>query len=97
MNAISPAHVTARDIAMLQRLAELGMQLAERTAMEALYAPHAAEGRSDPSLLFIRLSNMVQGCITDRVRLAAARERNTVNEIREIFGISYETPNLPMQ
>jgi len=103
MNAISSAQDTARNIAILQRLAELGMQLAEQAAAEALRAPYAAEagkhGRHDPTLLFIRLSAMVQGCITDRIRLAESERKagNSFNEICQAFGISYETSNLPMQ
>jgi hypothetical protein len=109
VNAIPPDHappdIPARHIAMLQRLAEIGMQLAERAAAEALQAPPAAEApklrRPDPSLLFIRLSGMVRACITQQVRLAAGklpaapRERsgggNTVDEMCQAFGISYAT------
>jgi hypothetical protein len=104
VNAIPPDHVSANHIAMLQRLAELGMQLAERAAAEALQAPPAEPAkhrRPDPSLLFIRLSGMVRACITQQVRLAAgklpaaARERpatgQTVNELCQAFGISYAT------
>jgi hypothetical protein len=65
-----------RHLAMLQRLAEIGMQLAERAAAEALQEPSAEipkRRRPDPTLLFIRLSAMVRACITQQARLAAGK------------------------
>jgi hypothetical protein len=76
LNAIPPADCTERHLATLQRLAEIGMQLAERAAAEALQE-QAAETpkhrRPDPTLLFIRLSAMVRACITQHNRLAAGK------------------------
>jgi hypothetical protein len=61
---------------MLQRLAEIGMQLAERAAAEALQEPAddaRKQKRPDPTLLFIRLSAMVRACINQQTRLAAGK------------------------
>jgi len=61
---------------MLQRLAESGMQLAERAAAEALQEPAddaPKHRRPDPTLLFIRLSAMVRACINQYTRLAAGK------------------------
>jgi hypothetical protein len=65
-----------RHLAMLQKLAECGMQLAERAAAEALQEPAAdapKRRRPDPNLLFIRLAAMVRACINQQARLAAGK------------------------
>jgi hypothetical protein len=68
---------TEADIAMLQRLAELGMQLAELAAARALVEAQpenqASEPgrrpRTDPSLLFTRLARTVRDTIAQKVSL----------------------------
>jgi len=80
LNALSPtaapADCTERHLAWLHRLAEIGMQLAERAAVEAQQPPSEdtpKQRRPDPALLFIRLSAMVRACIAQHARLAAGK------------------------
>jgi hypothetical protein len=89
VNAILPkaapaqraADRTENLLAMLQRLADIGMQLAERAAEQALAEPPpSAESASksrrrgpDPRNVFIRLSRFVRDTIALEVRLAAGK------------------------
>ncbi len=70
---------TAADIAMLQRLAELAMQLAELTVASALkeaqpesQAPEPARRRPDPTLVFTRLARTVRDTIALKVKISAS-------------------------
>ncbi len=81
-----PADHTARMLVMLSRMAELGMQLAERAAADALQEPVAdapKPRRPDPTLLFIRLSAMVRACINQHVRLSAGQLPTQPRKINE--------------
>jgi hypothetical protein len=83
------ADPAARHLAMLQRLADFGMRLAERAAEEALAEPAqhtetAAKSRRrgpDPRYVFLRLSRFVRDIIVLEARLAAGKRppapRNT--------------------
>ncbi len=70
---------TERLLAMLQRLAEIGMQLAERAAGQAFAeppprpdsAPRSRRQGPDPRYVFIRLSRFVRETIALEARLAA--------------------------
>ncbi len=89
MNAILPnaapapqaADRSERLLAMLQRLADMGMQLAERAAEQALAEPpprpeSAAQPRRrgpDPRYAFIRLARFVRDTIALEARLAAGK------------------------
>ncbi len=79
LNAIIPKaspqapELTARDLDMLQELAELGMQLA-RLAVQQAQQDQATEPRprrADRHLIFIRLSTTIRETIVLRTRLAA--------------------------
>jgi hypothetical protein len=59
---------------MLQELAELGMQLARLAVRQAQQEPATASNtpkRSDPSLVFLRLSTAIRDTIILKTRLAA--------------------------
>jgi hypothetical protein len=84
LNAIHSARASGKmagteaDIAILQRLAELGMQLAELAAARALQdaqpeagAPEKPRRTTDPSLLFTRLARTVRDTIAMKARIAA--------------------------
>ncbi len=76
MNAILPqgAELNARDLDMLQELAELGMQLA-RLAVQQAQQDTATEPlrprRADPRLIFLRLSTAIRETLVLKTRLAA--------------------------
>ncbi len=79
LNAIIPKaspqapELTARDLDLLQELAELGMQLA-RLAVQQAQQDQATEPRprrADPRLIFIRLSTTIRETIVLKTRLAA--------------------------
>jgi hypothetical protein len=80
LNAILPnacpqaPELGARDLDMLQELAELGMQLARLAVQQAQMDQAAAANnakRPDPSLVFIRLSAAIRDTIVLKTRLAA--------------------------
>ncbi|HEX4261274.1 MAG TPA: hypothetical protein VHY76_09245 [Acetobacteraceae bacterium] len=82
MNAIPPdaesdAARTARHLAMLRELAEIGMALARALGEQALAAPQAeapdppAPPRADPGLAFARVARAVRQCIALEARIAA--------------------------
>jgi len=68
---------TEADIAMLQRLAELAMQLAEITVASALKEAQPEAGtaektrRADPALVFTRLARTVRDTIALKVKISA--------------------------
>jgi hypothetical protein len=79
LNAIIPKaspqapELTARDLDLLQELAELGMQLA-RLAVQQAQQDQATEPRprrADPRLIFLRLSTTIRETIVLKTRLAA--------------------------
>ncbi len=76
LNAILPKapELNARDLDMLQELAELGMQLA-RLAVQEAHRDQATEPprprRADPRLTFLRLSSAIRETIILKTRLAA--------------------------
>jgi hypothetical protein len=69
--------LNARDLDLLQELAELGMQLARLAAQEALQDQAQQEAqpsrtrRADPRLVFLRLSNAIRQTIILKTRIAA--------------------------
>jgi len=71
---LSAPELGARDLDMLQELAELGMQLA-RLAVQQAQQDQAGEPlrarRADPSLVFLRLSTAIRDTIILKTRLAA--------------------------
>ncbi len=71
---LSAPELSARDLDMLQELAELGMQLA-RLAVQQAQQEQATEPprpkRADPSLVFLRLSSAIRDTIVLKTRLAA--------------------------
>jgi hypothetical protein len=88
LKTISPTGISqgaedrkAAHIAMLQRLAELGMQLAAHTAEEVLRHPptggagQIARAGADPRLMFARLSRGVRETLALKARIAAGRTR----------------------
>jgi hypothetical protein len=80
LNAILPnacpqaPEFSARDLDMLQELAELGMQLARLAVQQAQQDQATAPSttrRADPSLVFLRLSTTIRDTIILKTRLAA--------------------------
>ncbi len=74
------ADPTERQLAMLQRLADFGMRLAEQAAEEALAEPPPPTESSpkrrrgpDPRYVFLRLSRFVRDIIALEIRLAAGK------------------------
>jgi hypothetical protein len=83
-NAATAPHAadrTDRLLAMLHRLAEIGMQLAERAAAQALAeplprpegVPRSRRHGPDPSYVFVRLSRFVRETVALEARLAAGK------------------------
>jgi hypothetical protein len=76
LNAILPKapELTARDLDMLQELAELGMQLARLAVQQAQQEPATEPPRprrADRHLIFLRLSTAIRETIILKTRLAA--------------------------
>jgi hypothetical protein len=79
LNAIIPKaspeapDLSARDLDMLQELAELGMQLARLAVQQAQQDPamESRPRRADPRLVFLRLSTAIRETLILKTRLAA--------------------------